>query len=215
MARLHTLSPHRHLLWLAALLLALVACSAPKQQALPAGATVLVLGDSISAGYGLTPEQAWPAKLAAATGWNVVNAGVSGDTTAGGRERLPGLLEEHKPAAVMIELGGNDMLRKVPPAETRANLEGMIDMVRNAGAVPILLATPRFSVMGAAIGSLSAAEVYPELAEAQKVFLIEDAIPDVLSDKELKLDALHPDEAGHVELAKKVAEELKAGGFVR
>ncbi len=210
-----TLPPHRHLLWLAALLLALAACSAPKQQALPPGATVLVLGDSISAGYGLTPEQAWPAKLAAATGWNVVNAGVSGDTTAGGRERLPGLLEEHKPAAVMIELGGNDMLRKVPPAETRANLEEMINMARNAGAVPILLATPRPSVVGAAIGSLSAAEVYPELAEARKVFLIEDAIPDVLSDKELKLDALHPNEAGQVELAKKVAEELKDGGFLR
>lgn len=71
------------------------------------------------------------------------------------------------------------------------------------------------AVAGAAIGSLSAPEVYPELAEARKVFLIEDAIPDVLSDKDLKLDALHPNEAGQVELAKKVAEELKAGGFLR
>lgn len=174
-----------------------------------------MLGDSLSAGYGLTPEQAWPARLAAASGWNVVNAGVSGDTSAEGKARLPSLLEEHKPAAVMIELGGNDMLRKVPTAETRANLTEIIGLVKSAGAVPILMAIPRPSVVGAAIGSLSAAEVYGELAKEQTVFLVEDAIPDVLSDKELKLDALHPNETGQRELAKKVAEELKAGGFLR
>lgn len=208
---------HRFLLWLAAFFLAAVGagCSAPKHPALPAGATVLVLGDSISAGYGLTPEQAWPARLAAASGWTVVNGGVSGDTTAEGKARLPSLLDEHKPAAVMIELGGNDMLRKVPTAETRANLMEIIGMVKSAGAVPVLMATPRPSVVGAAIGSLSAAEVYGELAKEQKVFLVAEAIPDVLSDKALKLDALHPNETGQRVLAKKVAQELKKGGFLR
>ena len=85
------------------------ACGSPREAALPAGSVVLVIGDSISAGYGVEPDDAWPARLAQRTGWHIVAAGINGDRTSGGRARLPALMDEHRPALVLIELGGNDL----------------------------------------------------------------------------------------------------------
>lgn len=109
-----------------------------------AGRRILVVGDSLSAEYGLVRGTGWVAllqeklqreKIAAA----VINASVSGDTTSGGRTRLPALLEQHKPTHVVVELGGNDALRGLPLAMTRDNLSAMLRAVRNAGARPLLL----------------------------------------------------------------------------
>lgn len=106
--------------------------------------TLLVVGDSISAALGLDTSQGWVALLErrlADTGGEhkVVNASISGDTTAGGRARLPRLLAEHQPAWVAIELGGNDGLRGLPVAQLRQNLEAMIRTSQEAGAQVILL----------------------------------------------------------------------------
>ena len=119
----------RRLALIAAVLFAWVlsGCGGPREAPLPEGATVLVIGDSITAGYGVDAAAAWPAQLAQRTGWRVIAAGVNGDRTAGGRERLPALLDEYAPALVIIELGGNDMLRGVATTEIVANLEAMID----------------------------------------------------------------------------------------
>lgn len=104
---------------------------------------VLVLGDSISAAYGLDAGQGWVRLLEQklkreGAPHRVVNASVTGETTAGGLARLPSLLERHKPSVVLIELGGNDGLRALPVKVMRANLERMIDMSRDAGAEPAL-----------------------------------------------------------------------------
>lgn len=101
--------------------------------------TILVVGDSISAGYGLPPGEVWvsllDAKLKAEKRpYSLVNASISGDTTAGGRARLPALLKQHKPAVVIIELGGNDALRGQPLDATRANLDAMVAAAQAAGA---------------------------------------------------------------------------------
>src|SRR5438105_4887862 len=125
---------HR-VLWLCALL----ALCAPAL----AARTVLVFGDSLSAAYGLAPDQGWVnllAQRAAHTGleWRVVNASVSGETTAGGASRISGDLERHKPDIVLIELGANDALRGLPVAGIRTNLERMIRLVRQARAEPVL-----------------------------------------------------------------------------
>ena len=104
-----------------------------------AGPVVLVVGDSVSAGYGLAPGEGWVSLLqvklrAEKLPHRVVNASISGDTTAGGRARLPALLKEHRPAVVVVELGGNDALRGQPLAATRANLDGMVQGAQAAGA---------------------------------------------------------------------------------
>ena len=106
--------------------------------------TVLVWGDSLSAGYGLRPQQSWPALLAerisaARLPHKVVNASISGETTAGGLARLPAALETHKPSVVVIELGANDGLRGLPVKAMATNLQAMVDASRRAGAQVLLV----------------------------------------------------------------------------
>ena len=210
---------HRSALPARVLLLALVlllgACGKPKEAALPSGTRVLALGDSLTAPHGVTPEQAWPTLLAKKTGWAVVNAGVSGDTSSGALQRLPGLIEEHNPQLVLVTLGGNDMLRRLPQGQTTANLGRMLALAKAHGAKAVLLATPKPSLAGAAFNNLSAAEFYREVAKESQVPLIEDAMAEVLSKTELKGDQLHPNAAGHALLAEKIFEGLKKIGYAR
>jgi acyl-CoA thioesterase-1 len=103
--------------------------------------TVLVLGDSIGAAFGLRPEQGWVAKLRDRLGpqHTVVNASVSGETTGGGLARLPALLERHEPDVVVVELGGNDGLRGYPLGRIRANLDALVERSWTTGARVLLL----------------------------------------------------------------------------
>jgi acyl-CoA thioesterase-1 len=198
-----------------ALVLLLGACGKPKEAPLPSGTRILALGDSLTAPHGVSPEQAWPTLLATKTGWSVTNAGVSGDTSAGALQRLPGLLEEHNPQLVLVTLGGNDMLRRIPQGQTTANLGRMLALAKAHGAKAVLLATPKPSLAGAAFNNLSAAEFYREVAKESQVPLIEDAMAEVLSKTELKGDQLHPNAAGHALLAEKIFEGLKKIGYAR
>jgi acyl-CoA thioesterase-1 len=192
----------------------IAACSSKhKEAALPAGSQVLALGDSLTQGAGVTPEEAWPNLLASKTGWVVVNGGVNGDTSEAALQRLPNLLEQNNPVLVLVTLGGNDMLRHIPQQQTIANLEQIIIRIRAHGAKPVLLATPNPSLMGAVFQHLSAPDFYSKVADAQHVPLIEDAIADVLSDPKLKGDPLHPNAAGHVLLSEKIFKELQSIGY--
>jgi len=195
-------------------LLLAAACGGDKKEAaLPAGSKVLALGDSLTAPHGVKPGEDWPTLLGQKTGWVVINAGVSGDTSAGALARLPALLDEHQPQLVLVSLGGNDMLRKLPQAQTVANLGQMLDLAKASGAKTVLLATPKPSIAGAVLNNLSAADFYAEVAKDRKVPLIEDAIADVLSDTNRKGDQLHPNAAGHALLGEKIHEALKKIGF--
>jgi acyl-CoA thioesterase-1 len=105
---------------------------------------LLVLGDSLSAAYGIAPQEGWVALLgerlrSSKSIRNIVNASISGETTAGGLARLPALLAEHKPALVIVELGANDGLRGLPLAQARANLASALDAIRGAGARALLI----------------------------------------------------------------------------
>ena len=196
--------------------LAAVACGGDKKQAaLPSGSKVLALGDSLTAPHGVKPGEDWPTLLGQKTGWIVINAGISGDTSAGALARLPALLDEHQPHLVLVSLGGNDMLRKLPQAQTVANLGRMLDLAKASGAKAVLLATPKPSIAGAVFNSLSPADFYAGVAKEKKVPLIKDALPEVLSNTALKSDQLHPNAAGHALLGDKIHEDLKKIGFAR
>jgi acyl-CoA thioesterase I len=136
----------RRRFWLAHCIACLAATPALGQSAAAAGAKkkLLVVGDSLSAEYGITRGSGWVALLATrvakeAPGWQVVNASISGDTTSGGRSRLPALLKQHAPALVIVELGGNDALRGLPLAMTQDNLRAMARAARAAGARVLLV----------------------------------------------------------------------------
>jgi acyl-CoA thioesterase-1 len=141
-----------------------------------AAGTLLVVGDSISAAFGLETREGWVSLLAErlereAPEWRVVNASVSGDTSAGGLARLPVLLQDHAPALVLIELGGNDGLRGQPPAQLRQNLAGMIAQSRESGAEVLLLGMklpPNYGQRYAAAFE----QVYAELAQKKQVPLV-------------------------------------------
>jgi acyl-CoA thioesterase-1 len=171
--------------------------------------SVVVLGDSITAGYGLAAEQAYPALLGAALpGWTVVNAGVSGDTSAGGLRRLDWVLKG-KPRAVIIALGANDGLRGLPVDQLEANLRAMVAKVRAAGAAPLLIGMRMPKNLGP--GYIAAFDaLYPRLAKELDVPLLPFLLDGVAMDPALnQSDLVHPNAKGQQVIAGKVAAWLK------
>lgn len=157
---------------------------------------VLVFGDSLSAGYGLRPEEAWPALLdqrlkARKLDYSVANLSISGETTAGGRARLDAALKAHRPAVVILALGANDGLRGLPLAQMRANLEAMTASARQAGA-RVLIAGMRLPPnYGPYADEFHAS--FARVAQAQKSPLLPFLLEPVASEPRFFLpDNLHP-----------------------
>jgi acyl-CoA hydrolase len=207
----------RGVAWAAALTLAALAgCGRRKLgRAVPAGATVLALGDSLTFGTGATPETSYPAVLATLSGWQVVNAGVPGDTSAQALERLPALLQEHQPALVLVSIGGNDLLRRLPEADTRANVQRICELAQGAGAQVLLLAVPRPSVAAAFVGSLSDHPLYANVSLALKLPLHAQGWASVLADESLRSDPIHANARGYAQMAQRVFDAALAQGLVR
>lgn len=181
--------PHKRLLLL---LLALLCCSLPAQ----AARNILILGDSLSAGYGIPLETAWPSLLQArlqrqGPDYNVVNLSISGETTAGGRSRLPAALSEHKPSLVLLALGANDGLRGLPLSQTRDNLVTMIQVIRNSGARVVLVGMripPNYGPYARQFDAL-----YSELSRDLRLPLVKFLLEGVADQPQLfQPDGLHP-----------------------
>jgi acyl-CoA thioesterase I len=194
---------------------ALAGCGKRKSSAaaLKPDARVLALGDSLTFGYGAPPDAAWPVKLGELTGWQVDNAGLNGDTSAGALERLPPLLSAGSYDAILIGLGGNDMLRGMPPAATRDNLAALVSQARAHTPYVALLATPAPDAMRAAVGSLSDAPFYDEVAKSGQALLVANVYSNVLSDASLRSDRIHANAQGYAKIAQQLAEQLKAAGW--
>jgi acyl-CoA hydrolase len=200
---------------LAVLLLLAPGCGDESRLApLQPGAVVLAFGDSITAGLGAGPGEDFPARLAAATGWQVVNAGVSGDTAREARERLAPLLASWQPELVIVELGGNDFLRQTPAARVRDYLREIVRGAQASGARVALVAVPRLSLLRASVGALSDSPIYAEIAEEEGVILIPEVLSDILSDADLRADEIHPNAGGYRQLAEGIREALAARGLL-
>jgi acyl-CoA thioesterase I len=177
------------------ILLFLIILAAPP--AMAAQPVVLIVGDSLSAGYGLAMHENWPSLLQdrlAASGYphRVVNASISGDTTSGGLARLPGALERNAPSVVLIGLGGNDGLRAIPIAEIRRNLSRMIQLSEHAGA-RVLLAGVHIPPNYGPAYTQAFHNIYHELAEEYGVGLVPFILDGVALDPELMQDdGIHP-----------------------
>ncbi|MFW6093565.1 MAG: arylesterase [Pseudomonadota bacterium] len=162
-----------------------------------AKATVLVLGDSISAAYGIQREQGWVHQLQSRLTehqppWQVVNASVSGDTTAGGLARLPDALAAHDPEVVIIELGGNDGLRGYPVERIRDNLRRMVTLAREAGSRVLLVGMQIPPNYGPRYAEAFAA-VFTDVARAREVPLVPLLLEDVARTPGLmQADGIHP-----------------------
>ncbi|MFK7671492.1 arylesterase [Pseudomonas lundensis] len=179
-----------------------------------AAGTILIVGDSISAGFGLDTRRGWVSLLEQRLEREghddrVVNASISGDTSAGGQARLPALLTEHKPDVVIVELGGNDGLRGQPPAQLQQNLAAMIDAAKTAGAKVLLLGMqlpPNYGVRY----TEAFARVYTQLADEKQIALVPFFLEGVGGHPELmQADGLHPAAAGQKRLLDNVWPALK------
>lgn len=164
--------------------------------------TLLVFGDSLSAAYGLSVDQGWVHLLgqrAAGLGWRVVNASVSGETTAGGLSRLPEDLKRHKPDMVLIELGANDALRGLSLPAMRVHLENMVRLVREAKAQPVLIGMmipPNYGIDYA----VEFRQSFAKVAENNRIALV----PFLLKGLETRRDYFQPDQVHPVAAAQPV-----------
>ena len=166
--------------------------------ALPApAATLLVLGDSLSAAYGIPVEQGWVTLLqqrlqATDSGWQVINASISGETSAGGLARLPGLLRRQQPQALILALGANDGLRGLPPDQLASNLQSMVAAAQDSGAKVLLVGIRLPPNYGQAYAD-AIAQTYQALAEQASVPLVSSLLAPVEDDRsQFQADQLHP-----------------------
>lgn len=197
------------------LLVTLAGCGRDKKtaQPVPPGSTVLALGDSLTVGTGASTETSYPAVLAGLTGWNVVNAGVPGDTSAQALARLPALLAEHQPKLVIVSIGGNDFLRKLPESDTRAHVHAICKQSLDAGAQVLLVAVPRATV-AAALGQMTDHALYAEVSEDLKIPLQREAWGEVLAQPDLRADAVHANARGYAQFARSVQSTAAAVGLL-
>jgi acyl-CoA thioesterase-1 len=162
------------------------------------GSAIVCLGDSIAAGVGASSGHGFPEVLAGRLGREVLNDGVPGDTAADGLARLPQVLGQD-PWLVIVELGGNDMLRQVPIERTEEALGEIVRRLLAARVLPVLVA-----VGGPFFGS-SHAEMYDRVGERYRVPVVRGALREILLDPGLKADEVHPNDLGHARLAEAVA----------
>jgi lysophospholipase L1-like esterase len=200
---------HNEVLFLLALacLYLLAACDRPPQlPRLNDGDTIVAFGDSLTHGTGTSLEQAYPAVLSSLIQRTVVNAGVPGETTSEGLERLPDILEEHQPKLVLLCLGGNDMLRRQNNGQTESNLRAMIQSIRAKGANVVLIGVPEPKLFS------GPPELYEKLADEFGLPYEGEIFNDVLKDNSLKSDPIHANAAGYQVVAERLAELLKETG---
>jgi acyl-CoA thioesterase-1 len=169
-----------------------------KIRKLSAPSIIVAFGDSLTSGTGANPEENYPSVLSAMTGFKVVNAGVAGEDTTAGLSRLPTVLKDERPDLVILCHGGNDMLRGQNANITIANLNTMIEMVKDAGADVILVGVPKPALF------LKPAAFYQEIASKHGIPIEAKTLSKILSTPALTSDPVHPNASGYKRLAEAI-----------
>ena len=197
---------HRHITHIALVLLVLFCAgcdSTPPIRALAPEAVILAFGDSLTHGTGAPVGQSYPDVLASLLGRKVINAGVPGEISADGRERLPATLESYQPDLLILCHGGNDFLRRLDRDITTGNLQAMIEQAKARGVDVVLIGVPQFGFV------LDPPKFYAELAEQHHTPYEGEILADLLSDRSLKSDTIHPNADGDRLLAEAVCELIE------
>lgn len=191
------------------LFLLLSACNRPPETLpkLAGDAVILAFGDSLTYGSGATNLHDYPSVLTGLTEREVINEGVPGEISGDGLKRLPALLDEYQPELLILIHGGNDMLRKIPKAQTVDNLNKMIAEARNRNIAIVMLGVPQPNLF-----LLSSADFYQVIAENQHILVDLETLPDILADNSLKSDMVHPNDAGYQRMADNIFKLLRKAG---
>ena len=198
-------------------LLGALAFAQAQAKAPPSAPTILIVGDSLSAEYGLRRGSGWVPLLekqlaSESKAAKVVNASISGDTTSGGRSRLPALLAQHKPATVVIELGGNDALRGLPLDMTGNNLSAMTQAAKKSGARVLLVGMQVPPNYGSAYAATFSG-LFAKVAKEEKVALVPFFLKGIADGDDaaanFQADRIHPNEPSQARMLANVWPELK------
>lgn len=182
----------------------LLSCSEePQLPGLSAESTILAFGNSLTYGTGAKPSESYPSALEELTGYKVINAGVPGELSDQGLKRFPETLARHRPDLVILCHGGNDILRKKNLAETASNINRMIAIARKQDIPVMLIGIPEPGIF------LKTADFYDGIAANTGVFYLENIVTDILSDKSLKSDPVHPNKLGYRKMAEQIAGVLR------
>ena len=180
----------------------------PRVAAVGPDEVIVAFGDSLTYGTGATDSESYPAVLAQLIGRKVVRSGVPGEVTAQGLARLPQVIEEHRPALVIVCLGGNDLLRRMDERQIRSNLGQIISTIRGRGIAVVLVGVPKPALL------TSAAAFYGELAREHAIPYEGTVLNEIMHQLDLKADPIHPNAKGYRKLAEAIAALLKQAGAV-
>lgn len=171
--------------------------------------TILAFGDSLTYGHGSSYAESYPALLSSFSGHKVINAGINGETSGEGLQRLPKLLEDKSIKLMILCFGGNDILRQQSMNTLKNNLKAMIRMTKAKEIDVLLVAVPNISLFG-----LAPLELYEEVAKEEKIPLLEGVLANILSQPSLKSDQIHPNALGYKQMADKIYESLVENGWL-
>lgn len=175
--------------------------------ALTHGSVILAFGNSLTYGYGAKSSESYPAVLQRLSGTRVVNAGIPGETSPEGLKRIAALLEEHRPALVILCHGGNDILRSMSKEQLKMNLSSMIQLIKKHNAEALLVGIPDFKLLG-----FTTIALYEEVAEEHDVMFEESVIGEIMRNARLKSDRIHPNAEGYKMMAEAFFEILQKNG---
>jgi len=174
---------------------------------LPDDAVILAFGDSLTRGNGASQDKSYPAVLQQLIGRRVINAGVSGEISSAGLERLPHVLDEYHPQLLILCHGGNDILRHKNMTELQSNLKQMITLSRERNIPVVLIGVPR-----PALFSMESASPYVTLSNEMNLPFESRVLPEVLSRNEYKSDQIHPNSEGYKIIAEAIYRLIKESG---
>jgi acyl-CoA thioesterase-1 len=165
--------------------------SSPRVDRITADSTIVAFGDSLTSGVGAKANESYPSVLEELLGCSVINAGVPGEVTSEGLERLPHVLIANKPDLVILCFGGNDMLQKQPRERTKSNLREMIRLIKESRSDIIMVAVPQPGLL------LTVPYFYEDMADDYRLPLDSKTIKKILSKRSLKSDMIHPNAQGY------------------
>jgi acyl-CoA thioesterase-1 len=175
-------------------------------QHLTGGAIIVAFGDSLTFGTGANPADSYPANLALITLHRVINAGVPGEESSGGLARIKTVLDQYHPALVIVCLGGNDFLHKIPILRTKENLTAIVQIIQDSGAQTFLIGVPSISM------SLMVPNLYNEIGVEMSIPVDVTILAGLEGQREYKSDYIHLNGAGYKILAQEIADYLQQHG---
>ncbi|WP_246722769.1 GDSL-type esterase/lipase family protein [Aliikangiella sp. G2MR2-5] len=186
----------------------MLSCSDNKLSPLTRDGIILAFGDSLTFGVGAGAQKSYPDFLSQITGLQVVNAGVSGETTTQGLKRFQSLLDKHQPELVILMEGGNDILRNHNLATTKKNLSEMIHLAKSFDSQVVMIGVPEKNLFS------DSASFYYELADEHQIVFLDEILASLLRSRQYKSDPIHLNAKGYRKLAEKIADVLEASGAI-